>query len=40
MVLVENDDVFELVEVDFYFFLVNSEVVIEMGEFLGRVRDF
>lgn len=40
VVLVENDDVFELVEVDLYSPLVNSEVVTETGEPLGRVRDF
>lgn len=40
VVLVENEDVFELVEVDLYSPLVNSEVVTETGEPLGRVRDF
>ena len=40
VVLVENEDVFELVEVDLYSPLVNSEVVTETGEPLGKVRDF
>jgi len=40
VVLVENEDVFELVEVDLYSPLINSEVVTETGEPLGKVRDF
>ena len=40
VVLVENEDVFELLEVDLYSPLVNSEVVTETGEPLGKVRDF
>ena len=40
VVLVEDEDVFELVEVDLFSPLVNSEVVTETGEPLGRVRDF
>jgi sporulation protein YlmC with PRC-barrel domain len=40
VVLVENEDVFETVDIDYYTPLINSEVVTETGEPLGRVRDF
>ncbi|MBJ7898478.1 MAG: photosystem reaction center subunit H [Cyanobacteria bacterium RI_101] len=38
--LVENEDIFETVDIDYYTPLINSEVVTETGEPLGRVRDF
>ncbi|MFM8296442.1 MAG: PRC-barrel domain-containing protein [Microcystaceae cyanobacterium] len=40
VVLVENEDVFETVDIDVYTSLVNSEVITETGEPLGKVRDF
>ncbi|MEB3311681.1 MAG: PRC-barrel domain-containing protein [Snowella sp.] len=40
VVLVENENVFETVDIDAYTPLINSEVVTETGEPLGRVRDF
>lgn len=40
VILVENEDVIESVDVDLYSPLINSEVITEAGEPLGRVRDF
>jgi len=40
VLLVEDEDVIEDVEVEIYSQLVNSEVITETGEPLGRVRDF
>lgn len=40
VVLVENEDVIEDVDIDIYSPLINSEVVTETGEPLGKVRDF
>lgn len=40
VILVENEDVIEDVEIDLYSPLINSEVVTETGEPLGKVRDF
>jgi sporulation protein YlmC with PRC-barrel domain len=40
VILVEDEDVIETVEVDLYSPLINSEVITETGEPLGRVRDF
>ena len=40
VVLVEDENVFETVDLDAYTPLVNSEVITETGEPLGRVRDF
>ncbi len=40
VILVENEDVIESIDVDLYSPLVNSEVITEAGEPLGRVRDF
>ena len=40
VVLVENEDVIEDVDIDAYSKLINSEVITETGEPLGRVRDF
>ena len=39
-ILVDDDDVIEDVDVDAYSRLINSEVITETGEMLGRVRDF
>lgn len=40
VILVENEDVIEDVDIDIYSSLINSEVVTETGEPLGKVRDF
>ena len=40
VVLVENEDVIEDVEVELFSKLINSEVITETGELLGKVRDF
>ncbi|MGL5033999.1 MAG: PRC-barrel domain-containing protein [Microcystaceae cyanobacterium] len=40
VVLVEDEDVFESVDVDAYTSLIGSEVITETGEPLGKVRDF
>lgn len=40
VVLVENEDVIEDIEIDIYSPLINSEVITETGEPLGKVRDF
>ncbi|BAQ64201.1 PRC-barrel domain-containing protein [Geminocystis sp. NIES-3709] len=40
VILVENEDVIEDVNIDIYSPLINSEVVTETGEPLGKVRDF
>jgi sporulation protein YlmC with PRC-barrel domain len=40
VVLVEDENVFEIVDIDAYTSLINSEVITETGEPLGRVRDF
>lgn len=40
VILVENEDVFENIDIDAYSPLINSEVITETGEPLGRVRDF
>lgn len=41
VILVDNDDVIEDdIEVEAYSTLINSEVITETGELLGRVRDF
>lgn len=40
VVLVENEDVIETIDIDAYTPLINSEVITETGEPLGRVRDF
>lgn len=40
VVLVEDEDVIEDVDIDLYSALINSEVVTETGEPLGKVRDF
>lgn len=40
VVLVEDEDIFEAVDIDTYTPLINSEVITETGEPLGRVRDF
>jgi sporulation protein YlmC with PRC-barrel domain len=39
-ILVDDEDVIEDVDVDAYSRLINSEVITETGELLGRVRDF
>jgi sporulation protein YlmC with PRC-barrel domain len=39
-ILVDDEDVIEDVEVEAYSTLINSEVITETGELLGRVRDF
>jgi sporulation protein YlmC with PRC-barrel domain len=39
-ILVENEDVIEDIDVDAYSSLINSEVITETGELLGRVRGF
>ncbi|MBD2099704.1 PRC-barrel domain-containing protein [Leptolyngbya sp. FACHB-261] len=39
-ILVDNEDVFEDINVDAYTSLIGSEVVTETGELLGKVRDF
>lgn len=40
VILVDNEDVIDDVDVDAYSPLVNSEVITETGELLGRVRGF
>lgn len=40
VILVEDEDVIEDVDIDLYSSLINSEVVTETGEPLGKVRDF
>lgn len=40
VILVEDEDVIEDVDIDLYSALINSEVVTETGEPLGKVRDF
>lgn len=40
VILVEDEDVIEDVDIDLYSPLINSEVVTETGEPLGKVRDF
>ncbi|AFY79527.1 MAG: PRC-barrel domain-containing protein [Hydrococcus sp. C42_A2020_068] len=40
VILVEDEDVFEAIDIDAYSSLINSEVITETGEPLGRVRDF
>lgn len=40
VILVEDEDVLEDVDVEAYSQLINSEVITEAGEPLGRVRDF
>jgi sporulation protein YlmC with PRC-barrel domain len=39
-ILVEDEDVIEDIDVDSYSRLINSEVITETGEMLGRVRSF
>jgi sporulation protein YlmC with PRC-barrel domain len=39
-ILVEDEDVIEDIDVDAYSTLINSEVITETGELLGRVRGF
>jgi sporulation protein YlmC with PRC-barrel domain len=40
VILVEDEDVIEDIEIDLYSALINSEVITETGEPLGKVRDF
>lgn len=40
VVLVENEDAIDTVDIDAYTPIINSEVITEAGEPLGRVRDF
>ena len=40
VILVEDDNVIEDIDVDAYSTLINSEVITETGELLGRVRSF
>lgn len=40
VVLVEDEEVIEAIDIDVYSPLINSEVITETGEPLGRVRDF
>lgn len=40
VILVEDEDVIEDIEIEIYSKLVNSEVITETGEPLGKVRDF
>ncbi len=40
VILVEDDNVIEDIDVDAYSTLINSEVITETGELLGRVRGF
>lgn len=40
VVLVDNEDAIEMVDIDAYTTVINSEVITEAGEPLGRVRDF
>jgi sporulation protein YlmC with PRC-barrel domain len=40
VVLVDNDDAIETVDIDAYTPIINCEVITEVGEPLGRVRDF
>ena len=40
VILVDDDNVIEDIDVDAYSTLINSEVITETGELLGRVRGF
>ncbi|NEO31763.1 MAG: photosystem reaction center subunit H [Symploca sp. SIO3C6] len=40
VILVEDEDVIEDIDIDAYSNLINSEVITEVGELLGRVRGF
>ncbi len=40
VILVDNEDVIEDIDVEAYSSLINSEVITETGELLGRVRSF
>lgn len=40
VILVEDDEVFQPIDIDAYTPVINSEVITETGEPLGRVRDF
>jgi sporulation protein YlmC with PRC-barrel domain len=40
VILVEDEDVTETIDIDTYSPLINSEVITETGQLLGRVRDF
>jgi sporulation protein YlmC with PRC-barrel domain len=40
VILVEDEDALDTVDIDAYSSLINSEVITETGEPLGRVRDF
>jgi len=40
VILVDNDDVIEDIDVEAYSSLINSEVITETGELLGKVRGF
>jgi sporulation protein YlmC with PRC-barrel domain len=40
VILVEDEDAIETIDIDAYSPLINSEVITETGEPLGRVRDF
>jgi sporulation protein YlmC with PRC-barrel domain len=40
VILVEDEEIFENVDIDAYSPLINSEVITETGEPIGRVRDF
>ena len=40
VILVDNEDAIETVDIDLYSPVINSEVITEAGEPLGRVRDF
>jgi sporulation protein YlmC with PRC-barrel domain len=40
VILVENEDVIEDIDIEIYSSLINSEVITETGEPLGKVRDF
>ena len=40
VILVEDEEAIEAIDIDIYSRLINSEVITETGEPLGRVRDF
>jgi len=40
VILVDNEDAIEDIDVEAYSNLINSEVITETGELLGRVRNF
>ncbi|ACK68825.1 PRC-barrel domain protein [Gloeothece citriformis PCC 7424] len=40
VILVEDEEVFQAIDIDAYTPMINSEVITETGEPLGRVRDF